>query len=84
MLQLFSGDLQRNIADNSLKRLRNWKGRLLFFSVRVSAISVQKDDLVSQGPCEVIKQEGKKVSVNDYRHEQFLKNVNLSMSILTM
>jgi hypothetical protein len=49
--------------------------------VMVKSINHRKGDLqrtASQGPFEVISQEGNKASLYDYRHEQLLKDVQVS------
>jgi hypothetical protein len=77
--------LAAKIADNSLKTRKELDGEVTLFApgcfVMVKAINARKGDVartVSQGPYEVIKQQGNKVSLYDYRHEQFLKDVQVS------
>ena len=77
--------LTAKVADNTPKARKQLDEDVTVFDpgcfVMVKVINARKGDVartVSQGPYEVIRQEGNKVSLYDYRHEQFLKDVQVS------
>ena len=77
--------LTAKVTDNTPKTRKQVDEDVTVFDpgcfVMVKVINARKGDVartVSQGPYEVIRQEGNKVSLYDYRHEQFLKDVQVS------